>query len=196
MLQALGLGALLAGLYYMTAFDSGDSLTISIKSNQATLDSKKTELAKLKAIDSEKEKLATQRNSLKQKFEDLAPILPRDLSTTDLSKVLVEEARRAGADNIKLGAVGQPSLITTDDPFQFVQGEIVFEATFTNTMKFLGGLSRWPRLLLLTDFEAQPRGSERLEPRPYAQEPWLSVKVGMRAVRYTPVVDAKKPEGT
>lgn len=187
LVQAFISGLVVAGFYFFTVYDSGKVLDQQITQLRASTQEKSTELAKLKAIDSEKEVLAVQLNSLREQFKEMTQILPTEFTLTELSRILIEEARSAGTTNIRIQQKSANRNETSNDGlFEQVSAEVSFEGHFSKGMLFLAGISKWPRIIHIDDVEISLKSSERLEPQNYIQEPILTFRVAAIGYRYIP----------
>ncbi len=192
LVQALGLGLGISALYYFGAFDPGDRLSRQIGSAKESLRTKTDELQKLKAADSERERLAFQVSTLTDEFKSLVQFVPAEFDRESLMRLLVEEVRAVGAKNIRVSG-GQSEMPLAQKNFKRFSADVTFETNFADGMKFLSNLSAHPRIIHIDKIEVDSRRS--LEPSLYVQTPSLGFRVVVSAFKYV-FDDPKKKAGS
>ncbi len=192
LVQALLLGIAFAAIYFFTAFDNGDRLNTQMKAMAESIKLKKEQVEKLKTADAEKDKIASQLNTIAEQFKSLLQYIPTELNQADLMRSIIDEARLAGTKNIRI----QPQKDTRkQDFYEALMIELNFEGTFVQGMTFLAAVTKLPRIINVDHFDVQVKGKDKLEPESFAQVPGLAFHAVLAGYRYVPEVSDKADKG-
>lgn len=182
--QFMAVGVVIAAIYYFTLYDAGDNLVPRTQQAKATLTQKKAELEKILKAQIEKERTQDEMNVIAEQFKEILQFLPTEFNQAELMRDVIEEARVAGARNIRI----QPEAGQAEksDFYDSLLINISFDATFAQTMGFLSALTKIPRIINIKRIELSSRSEA-------SDQPMLGLSVVLAGYRYVDRAKADAP---
>lgn len=143
-LQAFFIAVMMAGFYYFTSFDSGEALDIELAAIQGQTTEKQTLIAQTNRSIEEKKKFEKQVAEVAQTHGKALEFLPVELDVQELRAQLIQQARLAGTDIVR---VNPQSIKNQRDKYEENFFDVELLGGYSGLATFLANVSKIPRLI-------------------------------------------------
>ncbi len=141
--KVIGIGLLLAVLYYFMLYDNGDALETRIKSAKDQVANAKTQLDRTEKAMNDANRFEKEVQATALQFDKITQFMPPNIGAAELTAIINQQAQASGV-HPKIDPKGE------DKPNGFYQTSrvnIQLEGTYAQVVTFLSYLSRVPRLM-------------------------------------------------
>jgi Tfp pilus assembly protein PilO len=184
--KTLGIGVLVAGLYYIASFDDGSVHQEQLSQFQSEYTQTEKDIAATKEALSNADRFEREVKDTVDQFTRITDFMPEKISGSELINLVSESCKSSGLKLLKVEprqGGGKIEFYETSKVMFSVEG------TFAQTLVFLSSLSRIPKLMTIDDFllDVATNNSNQETPRLVAS----GVLVGYRYVRTIAPSDKK-----
>jgi Tfp pilus assembly protein PilO len=173
------IGLAIAGLYYMSVYDTGESREAQIASITSEMSGLQAEIDKMNKTIVEAEKYKDIAKQLGAELDVVLTAIPEKYNSTELMKVLSAESKAVGLSILNLNPQGgTPGAGSFYVP---VGVSVGFEGTFNQLMKFMSNLTKVNRIIVVKGLQMTVRGGGV-----NTASPILSFGATFEAYRYLP----------
>jgi Tfp pilus assembly protein PilO len=145
--KAIGMGLLLALIYYFALYNDGSVLEMSISNARATATQKKTEFETMKKtlVDASRHKEISAR--LGEELKMVLQAVPESYSPVELMKLVSSEAKGAGLNILSISGA-EIKLKDTKSNFIPINVTVGLSGTFNQIMIFLSNLTKVGKVII------------------------------------------------
>ncbi len=184
--KTLGVGVLVAGLYYIALFDDGSVLQEQLSQFQQEYTQAEKDIAATKEALANADRFEREVKDTVDQFARITEFMPEKISGSEMITLVSDLCKRAG---LKLLKVEPRQAGEKVEFYETTKVMFSIEGTFSQTLAFLSALSRIPKLMTIDDFfiDVAQSNSNQETPRLIAS----GILLGYRYVRST--VPGEKP---
>jgi Tfp pilus assembly protein PilO len=165
----VGLAALgIAVAYFLFVRDDGSRLVVDIKQSQDNLAIAERRLKRIQEQQAQAEAFRKQIDALEQKALALKEILPVEFSSTDLVRVVTEQAAASGVQLTSASPVASAGVGMSmgNEPYETFRITFTLNGSFSNIMQFLANMSRAKQMISFERADLKVESSPASPDRP------------------------------
>jgi Tfp pilus assembly protein PilO len=187
MIKILGIGALVAVLYFFVIFDNGQSLKTQIEQLETQAATTQTEIKTVKDALANADRFEREVKDTVEQFTHITDFMPEKLTTAGLVTTLSELTTKAG---LKLTKTEPKSGSERVDFYEITKVAFAVEGSFTQLMSFLSGISKAQQILTIDGLkiEVAQNSADPESPRIVAE----GVLFGYRYLNTNPLATPNK----
>jgi Tfp pilus assembly protein PilO len=142
--KILGIGVLMAGLYWALLYNDGSSVTEAINQANTRLQTANRQLAETEKALADANRFETEVQNLARQFEKIVDFMPATVTAADLTTIVNKQVQLAG---VRAASIKPKSEIVRVGFYETSRVELELEGSFAQIVTFLSYMSRVPRLL-------------------------------------------------
>lgn len=143
-IKVLGIGILLAAVYYFVMFDDGTLLNDQIAQAKTRLETANRQLGETEKALAESERFEKEVQGLARQFEKITDFMPSTVTAVDLTTVVNKQAQLAGVKIVKVEPDPEVKRVSF---YEMTKVNLELEGSYAQIATFLSYISRIPRLL-------------------------------------------------
>ncbi len=137
--MSVGVGAVLAVLYYFVLFNGGQREKIAVNSQRAQIEQTQQSIQQEERRYQEALQYKAQVEELGERYSILAELLPSDLNSSQLMRAISNEATAVGVNIVRVSE-GRSGVRT--EAYDALTVSVEFRGSFPQMLSFLAGLTR------------------------------------------------------
>lgn len=155
--KAFVVALVVAALYYFVMYDDGSTQERSIERTRTQITEQQNELQRVNRAVREVERFTSEIDQVKKEMAPVFKSLPKDATTSDLMRVLSDEAKKVGLtiSNISPGGAARqtPGRGRDAEPVYYepISVSVQFSGKYNQIMTFLSAMTKKNKVILVTD---------------------------------------------
>jgi type IV pilus assembly protein PilO len=156
--KAILVGVIMAGLYYLMMYDSGDKINQNIKNVNVSISKQKDEITAIEKAIQVVEEFSKKVALLGDKFEKLIKYIPENFTAIDQMKLVSKQAKSAGTNiqRISQGTEGKKLNF-----YEELNVNVELSGTYTQIVLFLSFLTKLDKVLVMKEMSMTAAGSTK-----------------------------------
>jgi type IV pilus assembly protein PilO len=149
--KSLIIGLVITGIYYLAMFDDGVPLQNQINSTNSEMEKSKAEMQSVRQAILDAARFEQTKDTLGAEMDRVLRAIPAKLNSTELMRILSNEAKEVGA---QINQVSAPNVPPQQDAnksafYEPVDVEIDISGSYNQVMLFLSNLTRLDKIVTM-----------------------------------------------